>query len=140
SSAAVPFDGPLSRGPRSTRLGVIPAGDLAVDGVDDAFPLPANNGYSVLCQLFGNVSVCGAAGVHTDNVLPVLDRVLDLPVHPIALSGVVCNENDQGARPADARPEVLLLDVVRVVGIIRLVAVDRAVAHFHAGLRDEVLQ
>src|SRR5690606_18463257 len=95
---------------------VVPARDLAVDRVNDAFTLPADDrSVAMLPKLVRDVGVRRALREHADNVLALLDGVLDLPVHPFALRGVVRDEHDQGAGPLDAGSEDLTLDVVLVL-------------------------
>ena len=91
-------------------------------------------------KCLGDVCVRCALREYTDHLLPLFDRVLDLPVHPVTLCSVVSDEHYERTRPVNAWLEVLLLDIVWVVCVIGLVTVDRPVAHIHASLGDEILQ
>ena len=61
---------------------------------------------------------------NTNYALTLFGRILDFPVHPIAVLGLGCDVANEHPSPIDGRRKDLRLDVVLVSGIVELSGVD----------------
>ena len=75
-----------------------------------------------------------------DDALPKLMGVLDLPVDPIAMLRVRCNEHDNCACPFDTRGEDLAFDIIGIPRVVGFVAIDGTIARRAAIFGEKILQ
>src|SRR5712671_1892886 len=93
---------------------------LSIDGIDYLVAVPSDDGVCVFVQGLGKIGFAGAVCPNTNNTFPQLLRVFDLPVHPVAISRVGRDIDDQGTGPCDSWSENFTLNVFRVLRLVEV--------------------
>src|SRR5690242_14676790 len=132
--AAKSLDRPWS--PKST-VRIVRFIVFSQDSVNQSFSIPPANRIVVLLEGLGKIAFARAVGVDANDSLPLFLRVLNLPVHPFTVLCLRRDVHEQRTGPTNLGGEDVRLNVVGVIGVVRVCRVYRRVPEVEARLASE---